>query len=423
MKKIGFLQFLAKTKLFWGLAVLYGLGVFLSPINRKGVNIFLSPGNQSDVLRQVSINGIIAVGMTLVILTGGIDLSVGSLLSLGTMYAAMLFTLKGWTSASSTAIPLLAIVCLVLGVYLVPLASRNWARDKLKASAAAPPSARIMGLVVGLVLALAAVGWAISQLGPKFGVAAVLVTVPAAGLAVGALTGVIIAKGKLQPFIVTLAMMVAVTGASRLMAGPTAAIYPIYSGTNAPAEVDGLRGDLFGILPMQGMFFLLLVIIFGFLLKYTSFGRYVYAIGGNEQAARVAGIRVDDVKITVYALSGALSALAGILYAVQYRQGKPEAGAGAELDAIAAVVIGGTSLVGGKGSMLGTLVGVLIFGFLGNILVLKNIDSNLQLVLKGLIILGAVSLQEGQFGTLLKRLRFNFRSSPISVPTATSSAP
>lgn len=418
MKKFGFLQFLAKTKLFWGLALLYGLGVLLSPINRRGVNIFLSPGNQSDVLRQVSINGIIAVGMTLVILTGGIDLSVGSLLSLGTMYAAMLFTLQGWTSASSTAIPLLAIVCLILGVYLVPLASRNWARDKLKASAAAPPSVRIMGIVVGLVLALAAVGWTISQLGPKFGVAAVLVTVPAAGLAVGALTGVIIAKGKLQPFIVTLAMMVAVTGASRLMAGPTAAIYPIYSGTNAPAEVDGLRGDLFGILPMQGMFFLLLVIIFGFLLKYTSFGRYVYAIGGNEQAARVAGIRVDDVKITVYALSGALSALAGILYAVQYRQGKPEAGAGAELDAIAAVVIGGTSLVGGKGSMLGTLVGVLIFGFLSNILVLKNIDSNLQLVLKGLIILGAVSLQEGQFGTLLKRLRFNFRSLPVSVPSA-----
>jgi simple sugar transport system permease protein len=423
MKKFGFLQFLAKTKLFWGLAVLYGLGVLLSPINRKGVNIFLSPGNQSDVLRQVSINGIIAVGMTLVILTGGIDLSVGSLLSLGTMYAAMLFTLQGWTSASSTAIPLLAIVCLILGTYLVPLASRNWARDKLKASAVAPPSVRIMGVVVGLVLALVAVGWTINQLGPKFGVAAVLVTVPAAGLAVGALTGVIIAKGKLQPFIVTLAMMVAVTGASRLMAGPTAAIYPIYSGTNAPAEVDGLRGDLFGILPIQGMFFLLLVIIFGFLLKYTSFGRYVYAIGGNEQAARVAGIRVDDVKITVYALSGALSALAGILYAVQYRQGKPEAGAGAELDAIAAVVIGGTSLVGGKGSMLGTLVGVLIFGFLSNILVLKNIDSNLQLVLKGLIILGAVSLQEGQFGTLLKRLRFNFRSSPVTIPSATSSAP
>ena len=101
MKKSGFLHFLAQTKLFWGLAVLYGLGILLSPVNRKGVNIFLSAGNQSDVLRQVSINGIIAVGMTLVILTGGIDLSVGSLLSLGTMYAAMLFTLQGWTSASS----------------------------------------------------------------------------------------------------------------------------------------------------------------------------------------------------------------------------------------------------------------------------------------------------------------------------------
>jgi simple sugar transport system permease protein len=128
------------------------------------------------------------------------------------------------------------------------------------------------------------------------------------------------------------------------------------------------------------------VIIFGFLLKFTSFGRYTYAIGGNEQAARVAGVRVDAVKIIVYALSGALSALAGILYAVQYRQGKPEAGAGAELDAIAAVVIGRNSLVGGKGSMVGTLVGVLIFGFLGNILVLKNIDSSLQLVLRGFLL-------------------------------------
>jgi simple sugar transport system permease protein len=418
MKKSGFLHFLAQTKLLWGLAIIYGLGVLLSPVNRKGVNIFLSAGNQSDVLRQVSIIGIVAVGMTLVILTGGIDLSVGSLLSLGTMYSAMLFTLQGWTSASATAIPLLAIVCVVLGTFLVPLASRNWARDKLKASGAAPLSVRITGIIVGLVLALAAVAWTVSQLGSKFGVAAVLITVPAAGLAVGALTGIIIAKGRLQPFIVTLAMMVAVTGALRLIAGPTSAIYPIYSGTNAPAEVDMLRGDLFGILPIQGVFFLLLVIIFGFVLKYTSFGRYVYAIGGNEQAARVAGIRVDAVKVTVYALSGALSALAGILYAVQYRQGKPEAGAGAELDAIAAVVIGGTSLVGGKGSMLGTLVGVLIFGFLGNILVLKNIDSSLQLVLKGLIILGAVLLQEGQFGTLLKQLRGSLRSSPVTVPGA-----
>ena len=295
MKKSGFLHFLAQTKLFWGLAVIYGLGILLSPVNRKGVNIFLSAGNQSDVLRQVSIIGIVAVGMTLVILTGGIDLSVGSLLSLGTMYSAMLFTLNGWTSASATAIPLLAIVCVVLGTSLVPLVARNWARDKLKASAAAPPSVRIAGIVVGLVLALAAVAWTVSQLGQKLGVAAVLITVPAAGLAVGALTGVIIAKGKLQPFIVTLAMMVAVTGALRLIAGPTAAIYPIYSGTNAPAEVDFLRGDLLGILPIQGVFFLLLVIIFGFVLKYTSFGRYVYAIGGNEQAARVAGIRVDAV--------------------------------------------------------------------------------------------------------------------------------
>ena len=103
-------QFLLKTKLFWGLAALYGAGVILSPINRKGANIFLMSGNQADVLRQVSNNGIIAVGMTLVILTGGIDLSVGSMMSLGCMLCAMLLTLQGWTAASSASIPILAFV-------------------------------------------------------------------------------------------------------------------------------------------------------------------------------------------------------------------------------------------------------------------------------------------------------------------------
>jgi ABC-type glucose/galactose transport system permease subunit len=116
------------TKLFWGLAVLYGLGIFLSPVNRKGINIFLSPGNQSDVLRQVSNNGIIAVGMTLVILTGGIDLSVGSMMALGCMLCAMLLTLQGWTTASASSIPILALVCLLLCAYLVPLIAINLRR-------------------------------------------------------------------------------------------------------------------------------------------------------------------------------------------------------------------------------------------------------------------------------------------------------
>ena len=133
---------------------------------------------------------------------------------------------------------------------------------------------------------------------------------------------------------------------------------------------------------------------FRLLLRATTFGRYVYAIGGNEQAARLSGVAVDRVKIAVYAISGFLASLAGVLYTAQYRQGKPDAGVGMELDAIAAVVIGGTSLMGGKGSIAGTFVGVLIFGFLSNILQLNNIDSNTQLVLKGGIILAAVLLQE-----------------------------
>ena len=113
--------------------------------------------------------------------------------------------------------------------------------------------------------------------------------------------------------------------------------------------------------------------------------------------------------MAVYALSGALAALAGVLYTAQYRQGKPDAGVGMELDAIAAVVIGGTNLSGGKGSMAGTFVGVLIFGFLGNILQLNDIDSNTQLVLKGMIILAAVLLQEGQVGQATHKLREQFR--------------
>ena len=118
-------KFILTTKLFWGLAVLYATGAILSPVNNKGVNIFLSPGNQADVLRQVSNNGIIAVGMTLVILTGGIDLSVGSMMALGSVICAMLLTQQGWTNASLFSIPILAVVCVMLCLYLIPLIATN----------------------------------------------------------------------------------------------------------------------------------------------------------------------------------------------------------------------------------------------------------------------------------------------------------
>lgn len=409
-------QFLLKTKLFWGLAVLYGAGIVLSPVNRKGMNIFLEPGNQADVLRQVSNNGIIAVGMTLVILTGGIDLSVGSMMALGCMLCAMLLTLQGWTAASSASIPILAVVAVFLCSYLVPLIATNLPRGSAKPVEKAGRTTRLLGVVLGVVVAGLLVWGTTGELQTKFGVLGVLITVPAVGLAIGGLTGLVIAKGRLQPFIVTLAMMVAVLGVARLLGGETAAVYPVYTGSNATEQFDILRALVLQVVPVPGIFFLVAVLTFGFILKYTAFGRYIYAIGGNEQAARLAGIHVDQIKVAVYAISGMLATLAGVLYTAQYRQGKPDAGTGAELDAIAAVVIGGTNLMGGKGSMTGTFVGVLIFGFLTNILLLKNINSNIQFVLKGGIILAAVLLQEGQIGLWWKRLRARTKKVGTSEP-------
>src|SRR5215831_5692226 len=216
-------RFLLQTKLFWGLAVLYVVGMMLSPVNHRGVNIFLSPGNQSDVLRQVSNNGLIAVGMTLVILTGGIDLSVGSMMALGSVVCAMLLTQKGWTNASILAIPVLALVLFFLAAYLVPLLSVNLKRS---AKPVEKPSGTIkwVGAILGLIAAVLSIFWTTGQLDSKFGVVGVLCAVPAVGLTVGALNGLIITKGKMQPFIVTLAMMVAVLGTARLLGGSNTAV-------------------------------------------------------------------------------------------------------------------------------------------------------------------------------------------------------
>jgi simple sugar transport system permease protein len=396
--------FLLRTKLYWSLLILLAVGIVTSPVSSKGVNIFLSTGNLSDVLRQVSNNGIVAVGMTLVILTGGIDLSVGSIMALGSVLCAMLLTYDEQTSATLLSFPILAVVCACLAVWG---ASQLMALRTRQGDAGIPSGRRALAVgLAGLVAAAGAWWLAASQVPAKFGVIGVLIVVPAVGLAFGWLNGVIITKGRLQPFIVTLAMMVGVLGIARVVAGQDAAVHPVYTGTNATEDFDVLRALLYRIVPVPGLFFLAVVVLSAMLLRMTTFGRYVYAIGGNEQAARLSGVAVDRVKIAVYAMSGFLASLAGVLYTAQYRQGKPDAGVGMELDAIAAVVIGGTSLMGGKGSIAGTFVGVLIFGFLSNILQLNNIDSNTQLVLKGGIILAAVLVQERSLGDLfsLRRL-------------------
>ncbi|MGH6761666.1 MAG: ABC transporter permease [Phyllobacterium sp.] len=385
-------RIIAATKLYWGLAALFLVGVLSSPISSKGNNIFLSFGNLSDVFRQISVTGITAVGMTLVILIAGIDLSVGSILALGSVVCAMLLTNEGWSSAYTLGVPAVFLLTLLVVFAILNLASK--VRNSLSSTREQQPLSTKTGALIASVVATGVALWVAQGADTRSGVLFVLLVVPAVGFMLGTVSGIIIVGGRLQPFIVTLAMMVAGLGIARLTAGQNTAVWPVYTGSNATENFEFLRSLVFGIVPVPGLIFACIVVLFWIILKYTRFGRYIYAIGGNEEAARLAGVPVWRVKITVYAISGYLAALAGILYVAQYRQGKPDAGAGLELDAIAAVVIGGTSLMGGRGSMIGTLVGVLIFGFLGNILQLNNIDSNTQLVLKGLIIILAVLLQE-----------------------------
>ena len=384
---------LKSTKLYWGLALLFLVGVISSPVSSKGHNIFLSFGNLSDVFRQISVTGITAVGMTLVILIAGIDLSVGSVLALGSVVCAMLLTNEGWSSAYLLGVPAIFLLAFLVVFGVLSFGIKLQRRATLDAGTNPPAISKLLlGIAAAAALVLA-FGVALTSEG-KAGVFLVLLVVPAVGFMLGTINGLIIVGGRLQPFIVTLAMMVAGLGIARLTAGQNTAVWPVYTGSNATEDFEALRSLIFGIIPVPGVIFAGIIVLFWVILKFTKFGRYVYAIGGNEEAARLAGVPVWRVKITVYAISGYLAALAGILYVAQYRQGKPDAGTGLELDAIAAVVIGGTSLMGGRGSMIGTLVGVLIFGFLSNILQLNNIDSNTQLVLKGAIIIIAVLLQE-----------------------------
>jgi simple sugar transport system permease protein len=399
----------ARTKLYWGLVLIFLVGVLSSPVTRSGRNIFLSYGNLTDVLRQVSITGLVAVGMTNVILIAGIDLSVGSVMAFASVLTGMLLTRPGWTPAAVVGLPVLAAVACAaaaLAARFVVLAVASGGRGVEDLQAARPGRLLGRGLpaLSGIVAGGLALAWTLPQLGPKLGVAAVLLVVPAVGLCVGALNGVLVVYGRLQPFIVTLAAMVAALGVARLTAGQDSAVLPVYPGSNATADFDLLRSMLYGVVPVPGLFFLSAVLVFSVLLRYTLYGRYVYSIGGNEEATRLSGIGVHRVKIATYAFSGMLAALAGVLYVAQYRQGKPDAGQGLELDAIAAVVIGGTSLMGGRGSIVGTLVGVLIFGLLSNLLQLHNINSNLQLVLKGLIIVVTVLLQERNLAGLGRSL-------------------
>jgi simple sugar transport system permease protein len=410
------LRALSRTKLYWGLLIICLIGAVSSPHSSSGRNIFLSYGNLTDVLRQVSITGLVATGMTTVILLGGIDLSVGSVMGFSTIVCAMLLTKSGWTAASvmgvpaATAVSCAAVAFLARFVFSGLARGRDVSAGRRREIALGPWRGVRIPVLLGLVAAIA-VGWfTASQVQTKFGVLGVLLVTPCVALLLGSMNGLLIVAGRLQPFIATLAMMVSALGISRLTAGQDNAVVAVYTGTNATEAFELLRSMLWGVVPVPSVFFLAAIILFSAILRFTAFGRYAYAIGGNIEAARLSGIKVAQVQFTAYLLSGLLAGIAGVLFVAQYRQGKPDAGAGLELDAIAAVVIGGTSLMGGRGGLAGTFVGVLIFGLLSDILQLQNIDSNVQLVMKGLIIVGTVLVQEQNLGQLIARWRF--RPSP-----------
>lgn len=397
--------FFRRLSPFMGLITIFAAGVILNG------STFLNLYNQLNVLGRISIIALPAVGMTLVILTAGIDLSVGSMVSLSSVVCAMLLMERSWTKATSLAVPVFMLFCLVIGFTLTNRVLRRFFSNFKIIS--------FVSMIVGLGIAFLAYLLMSRSVSTGFTTISVLLVVPVLGLCLGALTGSIIAKGKIQPFIVTLGMMSAAVGLAKFVAGKGGQIHPVYyqatgytaEGTThvAPQSFDMLSGkiSLFGagVFPITGLFFLAAVFVVHFILTRLRLGRHIYAIGGNEVTARLSGVRVEHVKTLVYGISGGLSALAGVLYCASYTQGKPDAGATWELDAIAAVVIGGTSLMGGRGSVIGTMVGVLILGYLSNILNLQEVPSEVQDILKGIIIIGAVLIQEGTIVKWIRRLK------------------
>jgi ribose/xylose/arabinose/galactoside ABC-type transport system permease subunit len=277
-------------------------------------NAFARPANLINILKQASINGILATGMMYVIISGGIDLSVGSTVALAGVIAA--------TFAHPGEFPL-----------IVPV---------------------ILSLLVGG--------------------------------AVGLVNGFGVAYGNIPPFIVTLGTMTIVRGVALIAANGQ----PVFNVTKAFENISG--GFFLNVIPHLVVFFVIITAIFAFILTRTVFGRRVYAIGGNETAAKVSGISVKQIKVAVYTLTGVLAGLAGLLLASRIISGNPTAGQAYELDAIAAVIIGGVSMSGGAGKWYGTVIGALLIAVIGNGLDILNVSSHLQLIIKGSIIVIAVLL-------------------------------
>ncbi len=322
-----------------GLLVIFVVAIVISPRARgDGSIIFLSEGNLTNILRQVSEIGIIALAMTFVILTAGIDLCVGSILALSASITA--FLLVKWPDPTASS-------ALSTGVHIA--------------------------IAVSAALALSTF--------------------------LGALNGATIAFMRLQPFIVTLAAMIGVRGLARWLTNNRNIDVGFAGATGETATLGADPGVVFANFFTKNMVIALFIgsaILFGFVLRYTVLGRYIRALGDNARASLYAGLPIKRVQIFVYALSGLMAGLAGVIHCAQNHQGSPNDGMAFELDAIAAVVIGGTSLSGGRGTIWGAVVGTLIMGVLRNMFRLKGVDSNVEMMCKAVIIILAVWIQRSR---------------------------
>jgi erythritol transport system permease protein len=316
---------LVRLRALVALAVLVVVFSFLSPA-------FLTQANLVMLAKHVALNAILALGMTFVVLSGGIDLSVGSIAGLAGMTA-------GWLLHDGLVLKPLGVV-----VYF------------------SAPSVIVIGLAVGL--------------------------------AVGALNGLLVVRARVAPFIATLGTLYVARGAALLLSG--GATFPNLVGR---ADLGNTGFPLLGtgtFLRLPGPIWMMaaLGVLGAFVASRTPFGRRVYAVGDNERAAALVGIRVARVKLAVYMISGLCAALTGLVIAAQLQAAHPATGETFELSAIAAVVLGGTSLSGGRGSVSGTLVGAFVIGVLNDGLVLLGVSEFWQIVIKGIVIVVAVVVDQ-----------------------------
>jgi len=247
-------------------------------------------------------------------------------------------------------------------------------------------------LSVGAVVGLSATGIAVLLTESGWGLLPAVGLMLAIGLTFGALQGLISTRLAIQSFIVTLAGLQVARGLARIWSDGQGVPIAYGGGPGTAPDAFSVLNDRVLGLPVPALIFVAVGAVAIFILHKTTFARHIYAIGGNEKAARLSGVPVTRVKVVVFAIAGLLAALAGIIHAGQLNQGSPNDGLGYELDAIAAVVIGGTSLMGGRGTVVGTLAGALLLGILNNILALNNVDPNVQLLIKGLVIIAAAAL-------------------------------